>query len=75
MVNKCKTHFHKQVLSAWIKIFCTEPESDTINQFLVYNKSRWGNNCFECRLYMLNLSTFHSNVVCVCLFRDGSHKS
>ena len=41
MVNKCKTDFHKQVLSSWIKIFCTEPEShiDIINQYLVHNKS------------------------------------
>ena len=40
MVNKCKTEFHKQTLSSWIKIHCIEPKTytDITNQFLVFNK-------------------------------------
>ena len=41
MVDKCKTEFHKQILSSWIKIYCIEPKTytDIINQFLVFNKT------------------------------------
>ena len=41
IVAKCKTDFHKQVLSSWITIHSTEPKSykEITNQFLLYNKS------------------------------------
>ena len=41
MAAKCKTEFHKQVLSSWITIHGTEPKSykEITNQFLLFNKS------------------------------------
>lgn len=41
MINICKSEFHKQTLSAWTKVYCTEPTNinETVNQFIIYNKS------------------------------------
>ena len=41
IINICKSEFHKQTLSAWIKVHCTEPinYNETVNQFIIFNKS------------------------------------
>ena len=46
IIRNCKSEFHKQTLTAWIKVFCKEPTTfnDIINQYLVYNKAIKINN-------------------------------
>ena len=41
IANKCKSEFHRQILSAWINTYCKEPPNykEIVNQFLVYNKA------------------------------------
>ena len=41
ITNKCKSEFHRQILSAWIITYCNEPPNynEIVNQFLVYIKA------------------------------------
>ena len=40
IATKCKTDFHKQLLSSWINMHCTDPKSykEITNQYILYNK-------------------------------------
>ena len=40
IVNKCRSDFHKQTLTAWIKVYCQEPKNyvEIVHQFHTYNK-------------------------------------